>query len=64
MECHHWTSVWAWADKLARPKARAVIESLSFMRVPERGKTRKNRPLGVSKFEGHRLVLDLIQMSC
>jgi hypothetical protein len=35
MECHHWISVWAWADKLARPRVRAERVSLSFMAVPE-----------------------------
>jgi hypothetical protein len=34
MECHHWTSVWAWADKLARPRVRADRVSLNFMVVP------------------------------
>jgi hypothetical protein len=35
MECHHWISVWAWAERLARLKAKAERVSLSFMAIPE-----------------------------
>jgi hypothetical protein len=47
MECHHWISVWAWADKLARLKTRAVKESWSFMVVPESERTENGKLLNI-----------------